>query len=74
MLFLPASSDQIKRKEISNINQHKQIKTTAAAAASIGLCMPLASHAINPAYAEKLEKSGCTQVTELKAVTSTRPR
>jgi len=47
------------------MNQLNQI-ITATAAASIGLCMPLASHAIDPAYAKKLEKSGCTQATELK--------
>ncbi|MEA5392134.1 hypothetical protein VB738_12780 [Cyanobium gracile UHCC 0139] len=44
----------------------KTILATAVAAAAIGLSMPLASHAIDPAYAKKLEKSGCTQVTELK--------
>jgi uncharacterized protein YfiM (DUF2279 family) len=42
------------------------ILATAAAAAAIGLSLPLAAHAIDPAYAKKLEKSGCTQVTELQ--------
>jgi hypothetical protein len=37
-----------------------------ASVAAIGLLLPLASHAIDPAYAKKLEKSGCTQATELK--------
>jgi hypothetical protein len=36
------------------------------AATAIGLILPLASHAMDPAYAEKLKKSGCTQVTELQ--------
>lgn len=48
------------------MNQLKQVITAAAAAALIGLCLPLASHAIDPSYAKKLEKSGCTQATELK--------
>lgn len=39
---------------------------TATVAAGIGLLLPLSSHAIDPAYARKLEKSGCTQVTELQ--------
>jgi hypothetical protein len=38
----------------------------ATAAAVIGLFLPLASHALDPAYAKKLEKSGCTQATELQ--------
>jgi len=33
---------------------------------AIGASLPLASHAIDPAYAKKLERSGCTQVTELQ--------
>ncbi|WP_323357605.1 hypothetical protein [Cyanobium gracile] len=37
-----------------------------AAVAASGLFLPLASHAIDPAYAKKLEKSGCTQLTELQ--------
>ncbi len=44
----------------------KHILAVAAAAAAIGLFLPLASHAIDSAYAKKLEKSGCTQVTEMK--------
>lgn len=35
-------------KGISSMKQLKQIITAAAAAASIGLSMPLASHAIDP--------------------------
>lgn len=38
----------------------------ACSAVAIGLFLPLASHAIDPAYAKKLERSGCTQVTELQ--------
>jgi len=53
-------------KGISSMKQFKQIITAAVAAASIGQFLPLASHAIDPAYAKKLEKSGCTQATELK--------
>jgi hypothetical protein len=46
------------------MKQGKHIIT--ASVATIGLLLPLASHAIDPAYAKKLEKSGCTQATELK--------
>ncbi|CAK6690456.1 MULTISPECIES: hypothetical protein [unclassified Synechococcus] len=38
----------------------------ACSAIAIGLFLPLASYAIDPAYAKKLERSGCTQVTELQ--------
>lgn len=44
----------------------KTFVATAAAAAAISLSLPLASHAIDPAYARKLQRSGCTQVTELQ--------
>ncbi|WP_457767281.1 hypothetical protein [Cyanobium sp. ULC082] len=44
----------------------KHIVTAATALAAFGLYLPLASHAIDPAYAKKLDRSGCTQVTELK--------
>ncbi|QPN55837.1 hypothetical protein I1E95_11825 [Synechococcus sp. CBW1107] len=46
------------------MKQEKRILLAAVAAS--GLFLPLASHAIDPAYAKKLEKSGCTQLTELK--------
>lgn len=36
----------------------------AFGAAIVGLLLPLAAQAIDPAYAKKLERSGCTQVTE----------
>ena len=32
----------------------------------IGLLLPLAAQAIDPAYAKKLERSGCTQASELQ--------
>lgn len=32
----------------------------------VGLLLPLAAHAIDPAYAKKLERSGCTQASELQ--------
>ncbi|MCP9827353.1 hypothetical protein KBZ19_02465 [Synechococcus sp. L2F] len=48
------------------MNTLKQIVTAAAAAASFGMALPLAAHAIDPAYGKQLEKSGCTQATELK--------
>lgn len=48
------------------MKQGKHVMSAAVAAAAIGLFLPLASHAIDPAYAKKLEKSGCTQATELK--------
>lgn len=48
------------------MNHLKQIISAAAAAAAIGMALPLASHAIDPAYAKQLEASGCTQATELK--------
>lgn len=46
------------------MKQSKYLITIAATA--IGVFLPLASHAIDPGYAAKLEKSGCTQVTELQ--------
>jgi hypothetical protein len=46
------------------MKQGKQIISAAIASAAIGLFLPLASHAIDPAYARKLEKSGCTQISE----------
>ncbi|MBW4529686.1 MAG: hypothetical protein KME02_03250 [Aphanothece saxicola GSE-SYN-MK-01-06B] len=48
------------------MNQLKKIMSAAAAIVTIGMVVPPASHAIDPAYARKLEKSGCTQATELK--------
>lgn len=36
------------------------------AAAITCLLLPLAAHAIDPAYAKKLERSGCTQASELQ--------
>ncbi len=35
-------------------------------AVAIGLALPLSANAIDQAYAKKLERSGCTQVTELQ--------
>ena len=35
-------------------------------AVAIGLAFPLSANAIDQAYAKKLERSGCTQVTELQ--------
>lgn len=42
------------------------LKVHLAAVAVIGLTLPLAAHAIDPAYAKKLERSGCTQASELQ--------
>ena len=36
------------------------------AAVAVALLLPLAAHAIDPAYAKKLERSGCTQASELQ--------
>jgi hypothetical protein len=38
----------------------------AAISAGIVLLVPIAAHAIDPKYARKLEKSGCTQASELQ--------
>ena len=35
-------------------------------AVAIGLALPLSANAIDQVYAKKLERSGCTQVTELQ--------
>ena len=35
-------------------------------AAVAALLLPMAAHAIDPAYAKKLERSGCTQASELQ--------
>mgnify|MGYP003519921766 CR=1 FL=1 len=35
-------------------------------AAAIALLLPIAAQAIDPAYAKKLERSGCTQASELQ--------
>ena len=37
-----------------------------AISAGIALLLPIAAHAIDQKYAKKLEKSGCTQATELQ--------
>ena len=42
------------------------VKTRLAAVLVIGLGLPLVAHAIDPAYARKLERSGCTQASELQ--------
>lgn len=42
------------------------LKLNLAAVVVIGLTLPLAAHAIDPAYAKKLERSGCTQASELQ--------
>ena len=42
------------------------VKMHLAAVVVIGLTFPLAAHAIDPAYAKKLERSGCTQASELQ--------
>ena len=44
---------------------HKKVKL-AASSAAIALLLPLAANAIDQAYAKKLERSGCTQVSELQ--------
>lgn len=49
---------------IPSINRAGQFLVGGVAA--IGTLLPLAAHAIDPAYAKKLERSGCTQVTELQ--------
>lgn len=38
----------------------------SAISAGIALLLPIAAHAIDQKYAKKLEKSGCTQATELQ--------
>jgi len=38
----------------------------AAIGAGLALLLPIAAHAIDQKYAKKLEKSGCTQATELQ--------
>ena len=42
------------------------VKVHLAAVVVIGLTLPLVAHAIDPAYAKKLERSGCTQASELQ--------
>ena len=44
---------------------HKKVKL-AASSAAIALLLPLAANAIDDNYAKKLERSGCTQASELK--------
>lgn len=44
---------------------HKKVKLFASSAA-IALLLPLATQATNANYAKKLERSGCTQATELQ--------
>jgi len=44
---------------------YKKVKL-AAGSAAIALLLPLAANAIDQAYAKKLERSGCTQATELQ--------
>ncbi len=44
---------------------HKYLKL-AASGAAIALLLPLAANATNASYAKKLERSGCTQATELQ--------
>ncbi|HEY1137232.1 MAG TPA: hypothetical protein VGE64_07065 [Xanthomonadaceae bacterium] len=43
-----------------------KIKTPLLLLLAAGSLMASAAHAIDPAYAKKLERSGCTQVTELQ--------
>ena len=38
----------------------------AVGSAAVALLLPLAANAIDPAYAKKLERSGCTQASELQ--------
>ncbi|MCP9850203.1 hypothetical protein [Cyanobium sp. Morenito 9A2] len=52
-------------KGVFKVKQRKHV-VAATAATTILLMWPIASHAIDPAYAKKLDRSGCTQVTELK--------
>ncbi len=42
------------------------VKLPVAAVVLLGLTLPLVAHAIDPAYAKKLERSGCTQASELQ--------
>jgi hypothetical protein len=42
------------------------VKMHLAAVVVIGLTLPQVAHAIDPAYAKKLERSGCTQASELQ--------
>ena len=44
---------------------YKKVKL-AVISAGIALVLPIAAHAIDQKYAKKLEKSGCTQATELQ--------
>ena len=44
---------------------HKKVRL-AVSSAAIALLLPLAANAIDPNYAKKLERSGCTQASELK--------
>ncbi len=44
---------------------YKKLKL-AAGSAAIALLLPLAANAIDQAYAKKLERSGCTQASELQ--------
>ena len=44
---------------------HKKVKL-AASSAAIALLLPLAANAIDHNYAKKLERSGCTQASELQ--------
>ncbi|MCP9915751.1 hypothetical protein [Cyanobium sp. ATX 6F1] len=52
-------------KGVFKVKQSKHV-IAATAATTILLMWPLSSQAIDPAYAKKLDRSGCTQVTELK--------
>jgi hypothetical protein len=44
---------------------YKKVKL-AASSAAIAMLLPLAANAIDQAYANKLERSGCTQASELQ--------
>ena len=63
---LNASGHNIVSRNAQKLRMNRTNHRVVCSVAAIAVLLPLASHAMDPAYAKKLEQSGCTQVTEMQ--------